>query len=73
MNCPRCEGLLMSDQVYNPEEALYVLSIWRCLNCGESFDPMILQNRTCQEQKGVTEQPKSTKWAEGRRPLANTR
>jgi hypothetical protein len=73
MHCPRCEGLLIGDQVYNQNEALSVLSIWRCLNCGETFDPMILQNRTCQEQKGMTEHPKSTKWADRRSPLAITR
>jgi len=73
MNCPRCEGLLMSDQVYNQDEAMYVLSIWRCLNCGENFDSMILQNRTLQKEKGVMERPKSTNWADNRSPLAITR
>jgi len=73
MNCPRCEGLLMSDQVYNQDEAMYVLSIWRCLNCGETFDSMILQNRTLQKEKGVMERPKSTNWADKRSPLAITR
>jgi len=73
MNCPRCQGLLMNDQVYNKNEALSVLSISRCLNCGETFDQMILRNRTCQEKKGVTEHPKSTKWADRRSPLAITR
>lgn len=73
MNCPRCEGLLMSDQVYNREEAVYVLSIWRCVNCGESFDPMILQNRTTQKEKGTMQHSKSTSWTNNRTPLAITR
>jgi hypothetical protein len=73
MNCPRCKGLLMSDQVYNQDEAMYVLSIWRCLNCGENFDSMILQNRTHQKEKGIMERPKSTNWADKRSPLAITR
>jgi len=73
MNCPRCEGLLMSDQVYNQDEAMYVLSIWRCLNCGENFDSMILQNRAHQKEKGNMERPKSTSWADNRSPLAITR
>ncbi len=73
MNCPRCEGLLMSDQIYNPEEALYVLSIWRCVNCGESFDPMILQNRTTLKEKGTRQHSKSTSWTNNRTPLAITR
>lgn len=73
MNCPRCEGLLMSDQVYNSNEALYVLSIWRCLNCGETFDSMILHNRIQQKEKRILERPKSTNWADHRSPLAITR
>jgi hypothetical protein len=73
MNCPRCEGLLMSDQVYNPNEALYVLSIWRCLNCGDTFDSMILHNRIQQKEKRILERPKSTNWADHRSPLAITR
>ncbi len=73
MNCPRCEGLLLSDQVYTPEEALYVLSIWRCLNCGENFDSMILHNRIHQKEKGMPERSKSTSWANNRSPLAITR
>ena len=63
----------MSDQVYNQDEALYVLSIWRCLNCGENFDSMILQNRTRQKEEGTMERPKSTNWADKRSPLAITR
>jgi hypothetical protein len=73
MNCPRCEGLLMNDQVYNADEALYVLSIWRCLNCGETFDSMILQNRIQQKEKGMPERSKSTSWADNRNPLAISR
>ena len=73
MNCPRCEGLLMSDQVYNQNEAMYCLSIWRCLNCGENFDSTILRNRTEQKEKGIMERPKSTSWADSRSPLAITR
>ena len=70
MNCPRCEGLLMSDQAYSQDEALYVLSIWRCLNCGDTFDSMILQNRKQQKEKVSFERPRSTNWADHRSPLA---
>jgi len=73
MNCPRCEGLLMSDQVYNADEAVYVLSIWRCLNCGDTFDSIILQNRIQQKEQGIMERPKPTIWADHRSPLAITR
>jgi hypothetical protein len=63
MNCPRCQGLLISDHLYNKDEALYVLSIWRCLNCGETFDPMIIRNRTSQQGKEDTSQSKASRWA----------
>jgi len=51
MNCPKCHGLMVNDRVYDAEEAVFNLSIWRCLNCGESVDPLILQNRLKQEQE----------------------
>ena len=73
MNCPRCEGLLMSDQVYNSDDAFYVLAIWRCLNCGDTFDSKILQNRAAQKEKGTPERPRSTNWADHRSPLAITK
>ncbi len=63
----------MSDQVYNSDEALYVLSIWRCLNCGDTFDSMILHNRMQRKKKRILERPKSTSWADSRSPLAITR
>ncbi len=51
MNCPKCHGLMVNDRVYDAEEAVFNLSIWRCLNCGETVDPLILQNRLKQEQE----------------------
>lgn len=63
MNCPRCQGLLISDHLYNQEEGLYVLSIWRCLNCGETFDPMIIRNGASQEGKEVANNSTVSRWA----------
>ena len=45
MKCLRCDGLLVQDQVWDPGEALGALSIWRCLNCGETVEWGILKNR----------------------------
>ena len=69
MNCPRCQGLLISDHLYNKDESLYVLSIWRCLNCGETFDSMIIRNRTNQGRKEVTNKPKISRRAGTRNSL----
>ena len=58
MNCSKCHGLMVSDRTYAPEEAIFNLPIWRCLNCGETIDPLILENRLKQEQelKGLATQ-----------------
>ena len=40
---------MVNDRVYDPEEAVFDLSIWRCLNCGETIDPLILRNRSKQQ------------------------
>jgi len=69
MNCPRCQGLLISDHIYNKDESLYVLSIWRCLNCGETCDSMIIRNRTNQGRKEATNKPKISRWAGTRNSL----
>jgi len=69
MNCPRCQGLLISDHLYNKDESLYVLSIWRCLNCGETFDSMIIRNRTNQGRKEGTHKSKISRWAGTRNSL----
>lgn len=45
MGCRRCQGLIVQDQVWDPEEALQSLSIWRCVNYGETVDWGILKNR----------------------------
>ena len=51
MNCSKCHGLMVNDRIFDPEEAIFDLSVWRCLNCGETVDPLILKNRLKQEQE----------------------
>ena len=51
MFCPRCHGLMVNDQVYDPDEAILDLPIWRCVNCGETVDSLILQNRLRNSQE----------------------
>ena len=45
MKCVRCEGLMVFDRIYGPDEAIFDLPIWRCLNCGATIDPLVLQKR----------------------------
>ncbi len=54
MTCQRCHGLMVHDRVLDVEAALLDLPIWRCVNCGESLDPILLRNRQSQDQHSKT-------------------
>ena len=59
MNCPRCEGLLVNDHLYHHRESLYILAIWRCVNCGATFDPISIGNRYKTRASGRTQKRES--------------
>lgn len=46
-DCPRCGGLLVTDQCLDLQDDSGQLDFWgrRCVQCGEVIDPVILQNR----------------------------
>ena len=52
MKCPHCLGFMVIDASLNMEGARNKVWIgeWRCLNCGEIFDPRTLENRASQHQ-----------------------
>ena len=52
MKCPHCLGFMVIDACLNMEGDRNKVWIeeWRCLNCGEIFDPRTLENRFMQEQ-----------------------
>jgi DNA-directed RNA polymerase subunit RPC12/RpoP len=41
--CARCGGLMWLDKFYGRDDQPYWG--WRCVNCGEVVDQIILQNR----------------------------
>jgi hypothetical protein len=47
MDCPRCHGLMISQFYEDLEDdtGRIHLSAWRCVNCGEVVDPVILKHR----------------------------
>lgn len=47
MNCYRCHGLMVQDVT----EFTSVPTVLRCVNCGEMFDELILNNRVKQLAK----------------------
>ena len=42
MKCPRCQGAMAFEKFYGPHEYFFG---WRCVNCGEIVDQVILDNR----------------------------
>jgi len=51
MKCAKCEGLMVFDRIYGQDEAIFDLPIWRCLNCGSTVDPLILQKRLSENKQ----------------------
>ncbi len=52
MKCPHCMGFMVIDACLTMEGDRNKVWIeeWRCLNCGEVFDPRTLENRFRQRQ-----------------------
>ncbi|RMH32506.1 MAG: hypothetical protein D6690_13520 [Nitrospirae bacterium] len=63
MKCRRCQGLMVKDKVYDPDGQFLHLDIWRCINCGETVDPTILQARKEKQAKEEQQDPLYTKKA----------
>jgi DNA-directed RNA polymerase subunit RPC12/RpoP len=64
VRCHRCSGIMVNQRFYGPGKPFWG---WRCLLCGEIFDPLISENRNhCRKiamvGKGIT-----PKGREGRR------
>ena len=42
MKCHRCGSMMVREILYGPDESFWG---WRCIQCGEILDEMILENR----------------------------
>lgn len=42
MRCPKCQGLMYSEMFC---DFIRIFIGWKCLNCGEVIDPVIVSNR----------------------------
>ena len=62
MDCLRCGGLLVKDQCidFSGTSGHFWIRAWRCVNCGELSDPLIEQNRRCQQAGSTDILPAST-------------
>ncbi|GJL52306.1 hypothetical protein [Candidatus Nitrospira salsa] len=49
MDCRRCAGFMQKQILMDHmnESGEVFIRAWRCINCGEVLDPMIMQNRKC--------------------------
>jgi len=47
MDCRRCHGLMVKDSFVDLRDATGYLKFqgWRCVNCGEVIDPVVLTHR----------------------------
>lgn len=51
MDCLRCGGLMVKETLPAPrDEVRKPVSIWKCIQCGEAIDPVILRNRGIQQR-----------------------
>jgi hypothetical protein len=55
MTCTRCQGCMAKDHFIDLLESANRLWMagWRCLNCGNVFDPVMERNRLGREMAGV--------------------
>lgn len=42
MQCPRCRGLMVNEQIYTDQGGL---DIARCIHCGDIIDSVVIYNR----------------------------
>lgn len=47
MNCARCEGLMLQEVFADlrDDTGRLMFEGWRCINCGEVVDPVVLEHR----------------------------
>lgn len=48
MECTRCQGTMVADQYIDLQAKSVWCEAWRCLNCGDILDSVILRHRTLQ-------------------------
>ena len=55
MECNRCDGLMVSDNLIDMRESCIPMWMkgWRCVSCGNIVDPLIQRHRMIQ-QAGAT-------------------
>lgn len=47
-SCNRCHGMLLDSYIW--DDSGLIVSVLRCVNCGDIIDPVVLHNRVNKEQ-----------------------
>lgn len=57
MHCQRCRGLMVTEHFEDLFEggALFHATYWRCVNCGELYDEVMLSHRRLQQDHRPTQ------------------
>ncbi|UCE63026.1 MAG: hypothetical protein JSU59_09120 [Nitrospirota bacterium] len=50
MTCSRCPGFMVQERVFDLLDVSIHTDVWRCTNCGDITDQVILSNR---QAKGI--------------------
>ena len=58
MNCIRCNGYVVTEQLSDPHGTTERVEAVRCLNCGNIEDAMIESNRNCHVSRLSSRMPR---------------
>jgi hypothetical protein len=64
MKCYRCKGIMVNQRFYGPGKPFWG---WKCVLCGEIFDPLISKNRNHRRKIAMVGKSGTPKGREERR------
>jgi hypothetical protein len=61
MDCTRCRGPMVRERMLDlrDDSGRFAFDAWRCLICGEVWDPVILANRTSPPEPAHAANPRN--------------
>lgn len=55
MHCSRCNGRMTPHELMDLSDSMEVsCEAWRCINCGEIVDPLLVENRARPQHETLT-------------------
>ena len=53
MTCSRCHGFMVQERLYDLQDTSIHTDAWRCTNCGDLADSIILKNREAHRVRSI--------------------